>query len=197
MSERPYTHVDLTAESVKVLAHPLRSRLLSALRRGGPASATALAAELRTNSGATSYHLRRLEAVGLVADTGEGRGKERLWAATTQSHGWRNSAFADDEDARTAMGWLVRDYQHGFDARYAQWLDVAETWPETWQDALGMEEVWVTVTPEQLTAMKEEVEQVVLRYRDAGKGDARARRVDLYHVSMPLDLELDPPEEDR
>ena len=195
MTERPYTHLELTAESVKVLAHPLRSRLLSALRRGGPASATALAAELRTNTGATSYHLRRLEAVGLVVDTGEGRGKERLWAASTQSHGWRNSAFADDEDARTAMGWLQRDYQRGFDTRYAQWLDVAETWPAAWQDALGMEEGWVEVTPEQLTAMKHELEQVVLRFREAGKGDPRARRVDLYQVSMPLDPELAPPAE--
>jgi DNA-binding transcriptional ArsR family regulator len=195
MSDRPYTHVELTAEAVKVLAHPLRSRLLSALRREGPATATALATQLRTNSGATSYHLRRLEAVGLVVDTGEGRGKERLWAASTQSHGWRNSAFTDDEDARTAMGWLVRDYQRDFDSRYARWLDVADTWPAAWQDALAMNEGWVEVTPEQLAAMTAELEQVVDRYREAGKGDPRARRVDVYQVSMPLDLELDPPAE--
>ena len=64
-----------------MLAHPLRSRLLSArCGSGGPATATALAAQLSTNSGATSYHLRKLESVGLVADTGEGAGKQRLWA---------------------------------------------------------------------------------------------------------------------
>ncbi|ACZ29360.1 transcriptional regulator, ArsR family [Xylanimonas cellulosilytica DSM 15894] len=186
-------HVELTAESVKVLAHPLRSRLLSALRRGGPATATALAAQLRTNSGATSYHLRRLEAVGLVADTGDGRGKERLWAASTESHGWRNSAFADDEDARTAIGWLVRDYQHTYDQRFTAWLDVADTWPAAWQDVLGLEDAWVEVTPEQLQALKAEIDAVVLRYAEAGKGDPRARRIALYRTSMPLDLELDPP----
>ncbi|WP_242653142.1 winged helix-turn-helix domain-containing protein, partial [Intrasporangium flavum] len=60
----------LTPESLRVLAHPLRSRLLGALRRGGPATATDLAAALGTNSGATSYHLRKLESVGLVEDTG-------------------------------------------------------------------------------------------------------------------------------
>ena len=188
------SHVELTAESVKVLAHPLRSRLLSALRRGGPASATALANELHTNSGATSYHLRRLEAVGLVADTGQGRGKERLWAASTDSHGWRNSAFADDEDARTAMGWLVRDYARSLESRFSRWLDVADTWPAAWQDALGYTDAWVEVTPEQLTALKDEIEQVLLRFRTAGSGDPRARRVDLYQVSIPLDLDLEPPE---
>ena len=53
-----YLRLDTT--SVKVLAHPLRSRLLGALRLGGPATATALAARLATNSGAASYHLRRM-----------------------------------------------------------------------------------------------------------------------------------------
>ena len=68
--------------AVHVLAHPLRTRLLGLLRTAGPSTATALAAKLGTNSGATSYHLRRLESVGLVTDTGTGKGKERVWAAS-------------------------------------------------------------------------------------------------------------------
>ena len=71
MTEQP-SHVRLDSASVKILAHPLRSRLVGALRNGGPATATALAGVLGTNSGATSYHLRKLEEVGLVVDTGEG-----------------------------------------------------------------------------------------------------------------------------
>lgn len=190
-------HIELTADAVKVLAHPLRSRLLSALRRGGPATATALATALRTNSGATSYHLRRLESVGLVVDTEQGRGKERLWAASTESHGWRNSAFQDDEDARTALNWLEREYQRTYDQRFNDWLDVADSWPAAWQDALGLEDTWVTVTPEQLVELKNELEAVVRRYHEAGKGDPRARRVALYQTSMPLDTELPPPSEEE
>ncbi|PZR51761.1 ArsR family transcriptional regulator [Xylanimonas oleitrophica] len=187
--QRPYSHVDLTAESAKVLAHPLRSRLLSALRQHGPASATALAARLRTNSGATSYHLRRLESVGLVADTGEGRGKERLWQATTESHGWRGSAFADDEDTRTALGWLERDYLRHFTQSYGHWLDVADAWPAAWQDAFGSSDGWIEATPEQVAAMSAEIDQVVDRYRRAGEGDPRARRVHLYRYVFPLDAD--------
>lgn len=185
-TQHPYTHVDLTAESVKVLAHPLRSRLLSALRRGGPASATALAAELSTNTGATSYHLRRLEAVGLVEDTGDGRGKERIWRASTESHGWRNSAWSEDEDARTALGWLVRDYHRQFDLAYARWLDVQDSWPAAWQDALGFGDSWIEVTPAQVEAMNAELEAVVERYRHAGAGDPAARRVHLYRFAFPM-----------
>ena len=91
MSEREYLGIRLDAQAVKVLAHPLRSRLLSRLRTAGPATATGLAAALNTNTGATSYHLRKLETVGLVTDTGEGEGKRRLWRASTDFHSWTNS----------------------------------------------------------------------------------------------------------
>jgi DNA-binding transcriptional ArsR family regulator len=56
-SESP-SELHLGAEAVKVLAHPLRSRIVTQLRRSGPLTATALAALLGTNSGATSYHLQ-------------------------------------------------------------------------------------------------------------------------------------------
>lgn len=191
------SYLELTAESVKVLAHPLRSRLLTELRRGGPASATTLAAALHTNTGATSYHLRKLEAVGLVTDTGEGRGKERLWRPTTESHGWRPSAYADDEDARTAVGWLLRDYNRMFAERYAAWLDVAETWPAPWQDALESSDAVIEVTPEQMSALSAELEALLVRYRSAGAGDPRARKVAVYRVAMPQDLGSEPPGADE
>src|SRR4029453_9584821 len=47
---------------------------LTALRVGGPATATALARSLDTNTGATSYHLRKLASVGLAGEAEEGGG---------------------------------------------------------------------------------------------------------------------------
>ena len=90
----------LDAHAVKVLAHPLRSRLLSALRSGGPATATSLAQRLDTNTGATSYHLRKLASVGLVEETGEGRGRERPWRAATEMHAFTQRDVAYDPDGR-------------------------------------------------------------------------------------------------
>jgi len=58
--------VHLDARQIRVLAHPLRFRLLGRLRLDGPATATGLARALETNTGATSYHLRQLADVGLV-----------------------------------------------------------------------------------------------------------------------------------
>lgn len=195
-AEQPaHSHLELDATAVKVLAHPLRSRLLSALRRDGPASATTLANQLQTNTGATSYHLRKLAQVGLVADTGDGRGKERIWRAATSSHGWSNSAFGDDEDARTALDWLVRRYHRDFDQRYTEWLDVADSWPMRWQDVGGMSDIWVDVTAAQAIAMFGEIDAVIEKYRHAGTGHPDARRLHTYRVSFPLDP-TDPPDED-
>ena len=75
----PTVHLDRAA--LAMLAHPLRSRLLDELRISGPATATTLAAVLHTNSGATSYHLRKLAEVALVVDSGQGTGRRRLWSA--------------------------------------------------------------------------------------------------------------------
>lgn len=186
------TTFHLDAAAVKVLAHPLRSRLLSALRRGGPATATELAAQLTTNTGATSYHLRKLESVGLVTDTGEGEGKRRLWRAATDSHQWAASDFADDEDSQTALSWLVRDYSRSFGQHFERWLDVEADWPIAWRDAAGLSDQLVLVTSEQAAALKAELDAVVARHRTAGAGHPDARRISVFTALVPMDLDAAP-----
>jgi len=197
VSEKPLLNAGLTGlrldtTSLKVLAHPLRSRLLSSLRRGGPATATDLATALGTNSGATSYHLRKLESVGLVADTGEGEGKRRLWRAATESHQFEPSDFAGDEDSETALNWLVRDYTRHFAEQFERWLDVEAAWPLPWRDAAGMSDSYVIATPAQLQEMKAEISDVIARYRRVGQGNPAARRLAVYSVTYPLDLDRIP-----
>jgi DNA-binding transcriptional ArsR family regulator len=184
--------VRLTGDSVKVLAHPLRSRLLGALRRGGPATATDLAAELGTNSGATSYHLRKLESVGLVRDTGEGEGKRRLWRAASEYTSWQPSDFEGDEDSETALNWLTRDYARHFSEQYDKWLDVSTTWPTPWQDVCGSNDAAVLVTVEALGQMQQEMWELIQRYRRVGQGNPQARRIAVYAFAFPLDLDRPP-----
>lgn len=179
-------------ETLRSLAHPLRGRLVQQLRVGGPATATDLARTLGTNSGATSYHLRRLEAAGLVADTGEGTGRRRVWRAVEASRDWYPSAVAGDDDSESALGWLARDYAAHFGEQYDKWLGVAGGWPVAWQDACTPRDAMVLVTTEQLDAMTAEIAQVVERYRRVGQGNPRARRVAVYEFSYPLDLDRPP-----
>ena len=71
--------------TLKALAHPLRRRILRHLDSTGPATSTSLARALGQNTGATSYHLRRLAEHGFVEDAPEqGHGRERWWRARRQ-----------------------------------------------------------------------------------------------------------------
>ena len=178
--------IHLDAAALRVLAHPLRSRLLSELRLHGAATATELAERLVTNTGATSYHLRKLESVGLVSDTGEGSGKRRVWAAASRGHELTPSDFVGDEDAEESMTWLTRHYVAQMADRAEGWFQAQRGWPRAWRDALGYSDDGVLVTAEQAVAMGEELMAVIDRYRDAGAGDPAARRVLVSAVALPV-----------
>ena len=183
------TGIRLNAHSLKLLAHPLRSRLLIQLRTTGPATATQLAGVLGTNSGATSYHLRKLESVGLVADTGDGSGKQRLWRAATDYHSFYASDFPGDEDSQTALNWLEHDYLRHFAEQAERWIDAAKAWPLSWQDATGSGDVMVEMTVEELQALHDELDEVIERHRRNAHRTPHARRVAIYVQSFPLEMD--------
>jgi hypothetical protein len=182
---QPFTTLHLDAAALRVLAHPLRSRLLTALRTDGPATATALARALDTNTGATSYHLRRLASVDLVEETDDGRGRERWWRAATQSHGWTERDVVGDPEAEAASDWLRRHYLRSFVERYEAWLDQSSTWPLDWRAAAESGDTMLRVSPEQLAAFEEELLALVDRYRDPSPGDPAARHVGFYYHAVP------------
>ncbi|KNX36429.1 winged helix-turn-helix domain-containing protein [Luteipulveratus halotolerans] len=175
--------------ALRVLAHPLRSRLLGHLRVHGPATATELAAALGTHTGATSYHLRKLDEVGLVEDTGAGDGRRRVWAAAAEP-ALPDVADPDvmlDEDDQAAADWLARDYVQHFAERADGWVSDRQQWPATWRQHCGLADHAVLVTTEQLTALTAELTEVLERYRRAGAGTPGARRVAAYTCLLPVD----------
>jgi hypothetical protein len=198
MSNSPVPGVHLDRTALAMLAHPLRSRLLAELRVGGPATATTLAAVLQTNSGATSYHLRKLAQVALVVDSGGGGGRRRLWRASTESRprdegpGGNTGDTADTDaaneaDAEAALGWLARDYLHHFTDRAEQWLDTQDRWPVGWREQVGLSDHLVQVTPGQLSALRGDLAEVLERYRRVGAGNPDAKRVSVYLCPLPVD----------
>jgi predicted ArsR family transcriptional regulator len=177
----------LDRAALRMLAHPLRSRLLAELRLHGPATATTLAARLQTNSGATSYHLRRLAAVGVVEDRGEGTGRSRVWSASTPGRSPQHDHQEADDDASAALAWLARDYLQHFADRAGTWLEDQDRWPAAWQETTGLSDHLVQVTPEQLAALRSELEDVLQRYRRVGAGNPDAKRVSVYLCPLPVD----------
>jgi len=189
MSDPQVPTVHLHRAALAMLAHPLRSRLLDELRISGPATATTLAAVLHTNSGATSYHLRKLAEVALVVDSGQGTGRRRLWSASTQSRPRDEgpSGDTDDPDARAALAWLARDYLNLFNDRAEQWLDTQDRWPVDWREQVGLSDHLVQVTAGQLATLRNELADVLERYRRVGAGNPDAKRVSVYLCPLPVD----------
>ena len=180
----PIVHLD--GPALAMLAHPLRSRLLAELRVVGPATATTLAALLKTNSGATSYHLRKLATVGVVVDSGEGSGRRRLWRAGTEFRP-RDEDPGDNADNEAALVWLARDYLHHFTDRAEQWLDARDRWPANWREPAGLSDHLVQVTAGQLSALRTDLAEVLERYRRIGAGNPSAKRVSVYLCPLPVD----------
>lgn len=181
-------HIQLDSRAIRVLAHPLRARLLSELRLHGAANATALAEKLHTNTGATSYHLRKLAEVNLVVETDQGTGKQRFWAAAQDSHGW-NDADNDDPEAAAAASWLRQLYWGQFAERTMHWERVRHGWPSAWQGASDMSDAIVNANASQLKALMEELYAVLMRYRDKVEPGEGSRQVLVNLFGMPADPE--------
>jgi predicted ArsR family transcriptional regulator len=182
------TQVHLDAKQIRVLAHPLRSRLLGRLRLDGPATATRLAEALGTNTGATSYHLRQLADVGLVTeDQSAGRGRERWWRAAHDMSSWQRDAFAGDLDAMEAADWLDSNALHQFVTRAERWHRVRPDEAPAWRAAAGFSDYFLTLGTEQLSALTAELDTVIERYRALGESEPGpdARQVLLYLYAVP------------
>jgi DNA-binding transcriptional ArsR family regulator len=185
------SRIQLDGRALRVLAHPLRARLLSELRLNGAATATTLAERLTTNTGATSYHLRKLAEVGLVEETGEGRGKQRFWAAAQKSHGWSDADVEDDPDALAAAGWLRQHYWAYMAEKVARWEDVRADWPVEWRDAAGMSDMLLEMSAGQLRALTTELDEVIQRHQDAALAHPAedARRITFLYYALPTEPE--------
>lgn len=189
------TSLRLDGRALRVLAHPLRARLLSALRTDGPATATGLAQRLGTNTGATSYHLRSLADVGLVEeDAGRGTARERWWRAAQDAHGWLEADLdAADDDARAAAGWLRGHYWRQFAEAAAEWEQHRERWPLAWREHLTHDDALVHVAVDDLAALRAELAAVLDRYHRPGgdpdisrDGDPELRTVSVHVSALPL-----------
>jgi DNA-binding transcriptional ArsR family regulator len=149
----PYTERDVHDPSaLKALAHPLRVRLLAALRETGPATATELAGRLGTESGSTSYHLRVLARHGFVEDAPAGEGarahhRERRWAAAHQVSSWSNTAMAATEHGREASALMRRQQLEVLVEDLQQFERALPELDHDWVEAAGIGDLLVRLTP--------------------------------------------------
>ncbi|WP_371616093.1 ArsR/SmtB family transcription factor [Streptomyces sp. NBC_00454] len=158
----------LDAQSLRGLAHPLRIRLLGALRHDGPATASQLAERLGESSGATSYHLRQLASHGFVEDAPEhGKGRERWWRAAHDGTAFDESLVFDEDPAtRGAAEVFLAEILKIHTQELNNWLGQAHSWPVEWRRGSDLSDFTLQLTPAQSHELILKMHDLVNSYRD-------------------------------
>ncbi|MFC8538544.1 ArsR/SmtB family transcription factor [Streptomyces sp. NPDC057249] len=194
MEEEPSGQIrTLDARSLRGLAHPLRMRLLDALRFDGPATASQLAAKLGESSGATSYHLRQLAAHGFIKDAPEhGKGRERWWQAVSQGLTFDDSLLTHSSpEVRGAAEMYLHEVAMTQARDLSTWLGDRTAWPEEWQRTWDMSSATLRLTPELAGELIGKMHALVDEYRDriADEDEDDSTRVRVHTHAFPLTTE--------
>jgi DNA-binding transcriptional ArsR family regulator len=171
--------------TLKAVAHPLRVRLLAALRTDGPATASELGRRFGESSGSTSYHLRQLARFGFVEeDPEQPNARDRRWRALQEFTSWRESDFAGNEEGRAATAFL-RDRQRASLEQVAATFDGGD-WEQPWLDAAGMSDLVARLSPASLTALHSRLLALVREYEARDADDPDAERVAIWLAAYPV-----------
>lgn len=184
----PYGDIELDAQGMRALAHPVRLAILTRLQLHGPSTATALSPYVGATPSVTSWHLRHLAGHGLVKDADvEGSGRERWWEAAARGIRF----IATDEASREAQRALVTVMEQVEGDLPAQWRqDVEPHLEPEWQELSGRASTRVLVTRSELEEIEAAIEQLLAPYvlrKDEPSGDipADARGVRLLRHALP------------
>lgn len=150
--------------ALRAYAHPTRMALVGLLRRSGPFTATR-AAELTGESVAScSYHLRMLAKYGLVEEAPGGRGREKPWRATARFTDW--PGYSEDPSVAEASDALESAVAERYFQRVMRAKEQRHRLPRAWQEAEQFGDTFLHLTPEELTAVGERMNDLLRPYED-------------------------------
>jgi len=172
----------LDARSMRVIAHPVRIRIMGILRKDGPQNSTSLAERLGLNTGATSYHLRQLADHGMIVeDTERGTGRERWWEIPTRST--RMISEDLDESALEESTNFLRALSLVYSEQMQRAIEAYVSEPLEWRVATIFSDYGFRLTAEEATQLISELRSVLDRYRAYDSDDERDD-VEQFHVQL-------------
>jgi DNA-binding transcriptional ArsR family regulator len=156
------------AKVIAAITHPVRRRLLSALRLDGPSTVGVLAQLTGQAPGNISHHLKALAAAGLVEEVPElaRDRREHWWRRSTPNIRWTTEDFKGDEEAeaivRAAIS-LNLDYQLN---QLRQWEARPDEEKAEWSKGPFSTDTWLRATDDELHQMRDELLAVLDRWVD-------------------------------
>ncbi|HEU4424481.1 MAG TPA: helix-turn-helix domain-containing protein [Pilimelia sp.] len=153
------------AETLRAVAHPIRSKLLGLLRYEGPATASALGRRIGESSGSTSYHLRQLARYGFVEeDPDQPNRRDRRWRAAQPFTSWSRAELSADAEGRQVSDALERRQLLGAIEAFQRWFSGPERLDAAWMDAGGAFDDLLRLTPSQIAQLQADLSAVFHRY---------------------------------
>lgn len=173
--------------ALKAVAHPLRARLLGALRVEGPATATELAARFGESSGSTSYHLRQLARYGFVEeDPGRRDARERRWRSVHRYTAWNEADLDTTPEGREAAGDMRERQLRVLIRDHAAFERERDTYGPEWIEAAGMSGDFAYLTPASVTLLHERVKELLRELEAADTGTPGRERVAVHTAAFPM-----------
>ena len=159
----PYGDIELDAQGMRALAHPVRLAILHRLQAVGPNTATGLSKHVGATPSVTSWHLRHLAKHGLVRDVEDrGTGRERWWESAARGFRFTASEEPASREASTALRSVIEQVEGDVVADWER-----EVQPELdlpWYAASGRANTTVLVTLEELDAIDSAIEAMLAPY---------------------------------
>ncbi|MEW9532055.1 winged helix-turn-helix domain-containing protein [Microbispora sp. NPDC049125] len=172
--------------TLRAVAHPLRVRLLGALRMDGPATATELAARFEESSGSTSYHLRQLARYGFVEeDPGQRDRRERRWRAVHRGTAWSDLEMGATPEGREAATFMRRRQIEVLTAAVERFERERDRWSPEWNDAATMSDEVVRLTAASLSALKDQVFTLIREAAERDRDAPDTRQVAVFLAAHP------------
>ena len=155
-------------ETLRAIAHPIRSKLLALLRYDGPATASELGRRLDESSGSTSYHLRQLAKYGFIEEDPEQPNKrDKRWRAAQRITSWSRAALSTDPEGREISDALERRQMLRAVEDFQRWFAGRDQRDPRWDEVGGAFDDQLRLTPSQLAALDTDLMAVFARYRAA------------------------------
>jgi DNA-binding transcriptional ArsR family regulator len=169
----PAPHRRITdPQALKGLTHPLRRKLYDQLSHFGPATVSTLAERVESDPGQVSYHLRELGKRGFIEEAPEYARdrRERWWRTVPGGVSWSSTAFPEASGRAVAdvvFEQIVADQYE----RLANYNATRDSWPAEWVEVATANNSHLRLTPDELKALTDELQTVILRWAQAGKQD--------------------------
>lgn len=170
--------------ALAALGHPARVKIIDELYAGESRTATELARLVGLTPSATSYHLRTLEAWGVVRRAkGRADERQRPWMRAAKSLSW-----SGDAGSLRLMDAVTAQHLERLRQDFVRWSRVRDQLPPEWRTA-AISRGFPFLTPDEIDHLNEVVSRAVLdiaQDRTEQSRPSESRRVAYFWATVPV-----------